>query len=666
MRNNVIAVLIVFAMLLLNFQAFGLAPVSSKALDAFRRYEPDFLNSYYRLQELDRKATNQGLEPKDSAFAAIRDEADDIFEFVQKRYDLLDDLYKGVSGDNPADQGSLMEGFQRIDDLYRKVRDFYQSRFVERTAEAVPAAPAVDTAKTELETRPAQLVPNASQAADAAAPAKIEAVPTEQPGEAAPAVKAETGEQKKVAVTGTLKLEARNRNEKYPNTDTAIPNNLSQMKLSLMYEYDARNKISLDEKMLQRRRNELVKENILSLAWLHQHSKNTAVTVKDTLHHLWYPEAVTKNYRDNLAEAFWNSKQGKYEYLQNLGWNTRVYPRYSRSDFTQLNYNSQTTYFVPNGTLFYESTYNWRSYDESPNLDYINSTYYGEFSRSYSGNKSDISVSNTYDTRHYGNESVNLFRASYWDNYFRFRYDLPVSKTFSWTFEDEWQKRLYASDNPRGYAQLKLKTTANITIDKRTKGRFSHLYTGNFENTRSKTHKNHQFSGMWERRFTDTFKLRIEDTFHRRNGLTADTMDFNENGLVAKATWKLPSKIELSWRNEILERVYAAAAYPDFRYWGSAIVANYARPKKYDWQFETGYRAFSHEKATAGGWNEAAQPMVLAKANFVLRDDLKLQLSASREKTFYRYFDPNAQELLWDFTRPVNITEFYGGLVYDF
>ncbi|HOY67052.1 MAG TPA: hypothetical protein PLP29_09195 [Candidatus Ozemobacteraceae bacterium] len=665
MRNNVIAVLTVFAMLFLSLQAFGLAPVSSKALDAFRRYEPDFLNAYYRLQELDRKASNQGLVPKDEGFAAIRDEADDIFEFVQKRYDLLDDLYKGVSGDNPADQGSLMEGFQRIDDLYRKVRDFHHARFVERAAGAAPASSAIETAKTEADAQPDQLVPAASQAADVTAPAKIEAVPT-TPVESATTAESETAESKKVAVTGTLKLEARNRNEMYPNTDTAIPNNLSQMRLSLMYERDARNKISLDEKMLQRRRNELVKENILSLGWLHQHSKNTAFTVKDTLHHLWYPDTVTKNYRDNLAEVFWNSKQGKYEYLQNLGWNTRVYPRYSRSDFTQLNYNSQTTYFLPNGTLFYEGTHNWRSYEESPNLDYINSTYYGEFSRSYAGNKSDLSVSNTYDTRHYGNEAVNLYRANYWDNYFRFRYDLPVSKTFSWTFEDEWQKRLYASDDPRGYAQLKLKTTANIFIDKQTKGRFSHQYTGNFENTRSKTHKNHQFAAMWERKFTDTFKLRLEDTFHRRNGLTSDQMDFKENGIVAKASWRLPSKIELTWRNELLERVYAAAVKPDFRYWGSSVVATYARPKKYDWQFETGYRAFSHEKATTGGWNESAQPMVLAKANFVLRDDLKLQLSASHEKTFYKYFDPDAQELLWDFARPVTITDFYAGLVYDF
>lgn len=650
MRNRITGVLMIAAFLLMSAQAFALSVASSKALDAFRRYEPDFVNALHRLQEMDRKAANQKLDVKSDAFAAIKDEADETMEFVQKRYDLLEDLFKAVSGDYPADRANLLDGFQRIDDLYRQVRDCHMTRFQERSE-----APKVDTRKTEYES---EVVP-ATKSADVTA----EPAPAAKAGEPA---KSETAESEKVRVTGTLKLEARNRNEKYTDANTALPNNLSQAKLSLMYERDAKNKLVLDEKMLQRRRNELVKENILALAWLHQHSKNTAVTVKDTLHHVWYPDADLKSYRDNLAEAFWNSKQGKYEYLLNLGMNGRVYPRYSRSDFNQLNYNSQTTYFVPNGTLFYEETHNWRDYKNSPSLDYINSTYYGEFSRSYGGNKSDISVSNTYDTRHYGNEAVNLFRATYWDNYFRFRYDLPVSKTFNWTFEDEWQKRLYPSDGPRGYAQLKLHTTANITIDKETKGRVSHLYTANVENTRNKTHKNHEFSGMWERKYSKNFKLRLEDIFHRRNGLTDNTMDFRENEFITKAVWSLPSKIELTWRNELLKRVYEAATYPDFKFIATVLSAAYAKPKKYDWLVEAGYKKFSHERAAVAGWNDAAHPLLLAKINFVLRDDLKLQLSASTEKTFYRSFDTLAQELLWDFTKPVTITDFYGSLVYDF
>ncbi len=656
MRNRITGMLMIAAFLLVSAQAFALSVASSKALDAFRRYEPDFVNALHRLQEMDRKVANQKLDVKSDEFAALKDEADEKMEFVQKRYDLLEDLFKTVSGDYPADRANLLDGFQRIDDLYRKVRDFHMTRFQERTE-----APAVDTSKTEYE---ADVAPASKGGEPAGEPAP--AAKATEPAKTEPAAKKASSEPEKVRVTGTLKLEARNRNEHYTDADTALPNNLSQAKLSLMYERDARNKLVLDEKMLQRRRNELVKENILALSWLHQHSKNTAFTLKDTLHHVWYPDADLKSYRDNLAEAFWNSKQGKYEYLMNLGVDGRVYPRYARSDFTQLNYNSQTTYFVPNGTLFYEGTHNWRSYKNSPNLDYINHTYYGEFRRSYSGNKSDVSVSNTYDTRHYGNEAVNLFRSTYWDNYFRFRYDIPVSKTFSWTFEDEWQKRLYPSDGPRGYAQLKLHTTANITIDKETKGRLSHLYTANIENTRNKTHKNHEFSGMWERKYSKSFKLRLEDIFHRRSGLTDNTMDFRENDFIAKAVWKLPSKIELTWRNELLKRVYEAATYPDFKFIASVLSAAYAKPKKYDWLVEAGYKKFSHERATVAGWNDAAHPLLLAKINFVLREDLKLQLSASTEKTFYRSFDTLAQELLWDFTKPVTITDFYGSLVYDF
>lgn len=654
MSNRITGVLIIAVILLMGGQVFGLSLASSKALDAFRRYEPDFLNSLHKLQEMDRKVTNQKLDVASDGYAAIKEEADDVMEFVQKRYDLMEDLFKSVSGDYPADRANLLDGFQRIDDLYRKARDFHMTRFEERS-EGRSEGPAVDTGKTEYES---EIATGTESGLPAGEPAKIEK--TEKAGTVGKA------EPEKVRVTGNLKLEARNRNEKYTNDNTVLPNNLSQAKLSLMYERDEKNSLTLDEKMLQRRRNELVKENILAFAWLHKHSKNTAVTVKDTLHHVWYPDADIKSYRNNLAEVFWNSKQGKYEYLLNLGATGRVYPRYSRSDFSQLNYNSQTTYFVPNGTVFYEETHNWRSYKNSPSLDYINGTYYGEFSRSYTGNKSDISVSNTYDTRHYGNEAVNLFRASYWDNYFRFRYDLPVSKTFSWTFEDEWQKRLYASDGPRGYAQLKLHTTANIFIDKQTKGRFGHLYTANVENTRNKTHKNHEFSGMWERKYSKEFKLRFEDIFHRRNGLTDGTMDFKENILIARAVWSLPSKIELTWRNELLERVYEAMTYPDFKHIATLLSASYAKPKKYDWLVEAGYKKFSHERAAGAGWDDAAHPLLLAKVNFVLRDDLKLQLSASTEKSFYRSFDTLAQELLWDFTRPMTITDFYGSLVYDF
>jgi len=674
-----ITVLVFVACFLMLSQAFAISEATSKGLEAFRRYEPDFSTAITKLQELWRKVQNQGLDPASDAFAKIRTEAADIMEFVQKRYDLLDDLYKSYSGDYPEDRPALLEGFQRTDDLYRKCRDFYMEKFTE----SGPATSNVEKqpAKVEEKAQPAPkedkkpvpaTQPDKKSELSLTLPPPIVNPPsvTEKPSVAEkPRIKSATEDQShKAALTGSLKLDGKNRNEKFTAQNTALPNNLYQARLSLKYDFDPKNKFVLDDKYLQRKRNELVKENVLTLAFLHKHSIKTNVTAKDTLHHVWYPQNTQKEYRDNLAELFWNKKEGKWEYLYDLGYQTRDYPNYSKSDFSQINSNSQTTYFIRNGTLFGESTHNWREYKNSPSLDYINSNYFLEYNRSFSGNKSEIGFSDTYDNRHYGNEAVNLFRTNYWDNYFRFHYDLPVSKTFTWLFEDEWQKRLYPSDDPRGYAQVKLKTAAKITIDNDTRARITHIYTNNVENTKAKAHKNHDFNGMWEKNFSKTFKLKVEDNYHKRSTLIGRIMDFRENMFSAKATWKLPQKIELTWRNEYLQRVYRTLYYPDYKYFTTGVAASYAKPKKYDWQLEQAYRKFSFQNGNniSTPWTSKAQPFSMAKLGFVLRDNLRLKFTASYEKTYYKTFDTLSQELLWDFTRPMTITEFFGGLEYEF
>jgi hypothetical protein len=272
-----------------------------------------------------------------------------------------------------------------------------------------------------------------------------------------------------------------------------------------------------------------------------------------------------------------------------------------------------------------------------------------------------------------GKRAVGVYRANYWDNFFRFRYDLPVSKTFSWTFEEELQQRKYPADDPRGYSMLRMNTIGKITIDKRTRGRIGHTYIYNDENTRSKAHKNHKYNAMWERKYSDSFKLKVEDIYHYRDGISNNDMDFRENLLAAKATWKLPSRIMLNWGNEYLTRVYAGVRpattqYRDFRYFQTALSASYMKAKQFDWQIEQKYRTFSYRNPanTPDGWNTVGQPMTEAIYNFFLRSDLKVKLKASQEKTFYKTFDQFAQELLWNFTQPLRITEFYGGLEYDF
>ncbi|HNV68716.1 MAG TPA: hypothetical protein PKO06_03395 [Candidatus Ozemobacteraceae bacterium] len=678
---------ILISLLTVAASVWALSMASSKALDAFRRYEPDFRRSLQSLQDFARKAHQQKLEATDKKWFAIKEEADETMEFVQKRFDLLDDLYKSTLNDNPGDRAALMDGFSRIEDLYRRCRDLHVEKFQEGgallngAADSTEPAP-VDLTKTEYE-KPVATGETAAKTEVPATsePAKPETTTTEgtelkpvppTPVTVAPesssTAKPEPKEEQKVRLHGTFKADLRNRNEKYTATNRVLPSNFNQFKLSLSYQADEKNKLSLDNKYIHRKRNELVKENILTFAWLHVHSKEMAWSLKDTLHHVWYPQATVKEYRDNLIEGFLNLKEKRWERTYNLGFDRRVYPNYSRSDYKQWNLGGQTTRFIPNGTVFWDSIYNGRNYDNSPSLDYTNQYYNLEYNQSFNGNDSEVSVSNTYDTRHYGNEAVNLFRANYWDNYFRFRYELPVNKKWTWIFEDDYQKRLYASDFSRGYSQFNAKTTAKITIDKQTRARFWHNYTMNHENTTARAHRNHKFNGMWEKKFSDSFKLKLEDTFHHRTAITGATLDFHENVFNAKATWKLPSKIELVWNNEYLTRYYEALFYRDYRYFATGLAATYAKAKQFEWQLGYQHRTFSFRNGNnlATGWNSNAQPLAEAKYTKYINKDLKAYVASSYEKTFYKTFDTLSQELLWDFTRPLTITEFTGGLEYSF
>lgn len=661
--------LVFFAVFCFAGQVVALEEGSAKALDAFRRYEPDFSNAARSLEEMARKIDRDKLDLDSGRGAEIKSDAVEVVEHVQKRYDLLEDLFKAVSSDHPADRAALLDGFQRIDDLYRRSRTFFLEKFEEPVK--TPSSSKSEEKKPEPVASDATSADQKSQLPAPTVKPDVEyevAKPAEGTKNADVAKADEKSDEKKLRLHGTFRIDSRNRNENYTAQNSKLSNNLRQAKLTLSYELDPKNLLSLEEKYLERKRNELVKENVLTFGWLYKRSQRTNWSFKDTLHHVWYPEATQKDYRDNLAEIFLNRKYGKWDHVYNLGLETRVYPNYSRSDFKQLNYDYQSTYFLPNGTLFSQLTYNGRNYKNSPTLDYTNALYDVEYNRNFSGNKSEISISDTYDSRFYGNEAVNLFRTSYFDNFFRFRYDLPVSKTFTWLFEDEYQKRVYGSDEARGYAQLKLKTTAKITVDKRTRARLGHTYTFNDENTRAKAHKNHEYAAMWERKFSGNFKLKIEDTFHRRGSIVGDIMDFNQNLIALRPTWKLPNKIELTWKTDYLYRYYSALYYSDYKFWSTGIVASYAKPKKYDWQLEASSRRFSYRNSinTSTPWNNQTQPIVIAKSTIHLRDDLRLNLSASTEKTYYRQFDTISQELLWDFTRPLTITEFIGGLEYQF
>jgi hypothetical protein len=520
MKRNTVAI-ILLAVIILGSPLFALSVASSRALDAFRRYEPDFANSLRRFEELDRRIDNLKIAVATPRYVEIMDEAQEIMERIQKRYDLLEDLFTTVSGDYPADKPQLFDGFARIDDLYRANRDIHQLKFVNRGKKSAAAAPATEQPTTVA------VAAATDKTVDASETGKSEA----SAGEVASAATA------RLEVSGVLKLDFRNRNEVYRtqsnaapfvNVESALPNNLGQARLALTYKFDEKRQLFVEDRFLKRERNEPVYENYLTLAYMLKENKDRSWTLKNSLQHSWYPDSGTKDYRNNLVELFFNDHWSKRERLASVGYQNRVYPRYSRSDFHQFNLGDQETWFRQDGNLFAEFQANWRKYRNVDDLDYDNFNLYTEYNRSYSGNKSELSLSNTYDRRGYDRESVNLYRASYYDNYFRATYELPLHEKLSYSFEGQYQKRNYGADEPRGYAELDLAAMARFKIDSDSRAQADYQYVYNDENTRVRAHKNHKLHGMWQKNYGRDFRVRIDDTLHLRNTVVGEVMDFRE------------------------------------------------------------------------------------------------------------------------------------------
>ncbi len=664
-KNNILTILVIAAVLFSNF-AFALSMASEGALNAFRRYEPDFSNTLRRLEELDRRIDSLKIAPDSDRMQEIKDEAEESMSRIQKRYDLMEDLFTSVSGDYPADRPQLFNGFSRIDDLYREIRDFHAARFVYRGQKQVEKT--VPTSeKTPEATSPETDAP-------AAVPASVEPEKTDSDA-GVPAEK-----KSKIDVSGVLKLELKNRNEVYrvqtnalpvttPAVESALPNNLRQGKLNLTYKFDEKRQLFLEDRFLKRERNEPVHENYFTLAYLIKQTPDRAWTIKNTLQHSWYPESSLKDYRNNLAEVFFNDRWTKRERLANVGYQTRTYPNYSRSDFYQMNLGDQETWFRDNGNMFLELKGEWRRYSNVNDLDYDNANLYGEFNRTYSGNKSELAISNTFDRRLYDQEAVNLYRASYFDNYFRLNYELPMHSKLAYSFEGQHSIRSYTADEPRGYKEVNLFAAARIKIDDKTRTVYDYRFVHNDENSRERAHKNHKLHGMWQKNFNEDFRARWDSNYHIRTAdVTAgEDMEFKENLQNVKLSWRLKNQMNLVWNNEYLSRIYDRLGYRDYRYLMSGLALSYAKARKYDWKIDQSWRKFNFRNgAISTGWEGESQPITELQYNCTLSDDLKLRLRASWEKSYYRQFDAKSQELLWDFTRPMTISEFYGGLEYVF
>ncbi|NLI79079.1 MAG: hypothetical protein GX442_21880 [Candidatus Riflebacteria bacterium] len=530
--------------------------------------------------------------------------------------------------------------------------------------QASPAAPLAPSAAAPLAT-PSQV----SAPAVPSSPSVTEGVasPSSPTGSTSGAVTA--GAKPGAArFSGRLRLEEKNRDEDYPAQGLHLPNDNHVQRLTLQYQLDPKSLVSLEGRHLQRKRNEVVNEDYLTFNLLHTHSRQAAFVFKDVFSRIRYPDSPVKDYDHNLATVVWNKKEGKWERLYSAGVENRKFPRFASADFNQVNYEYENTYFIPNGTLFGSVNWSGRSYSESPYLDYLQRGFGFDFNRAFAGNKSEITLNETYDSRLFGNESVNLFRTSYWDNFFSYKYDLPVSPTFNWTFEGIWQKRKYASDFGRGYGQVNLTTTVKIVEDKTSRGKVAHQYVHNDENTEGKAHKNHTLSGSWEKKFTDTFKVKVGDAIHQRWSVIGDVMDFRETDLTLQANKKLPANVEVTLVGQSLDRVYRNLYYADYKYWRAGLIGAYVRPKKFDVQVERYSRAFSHKNGNnlVTDWIEETQPSMAVKVSITLSKDLRLKLNYLQEETYYKGFDTVAQELLWDFNRPLHLREVNGSLDYDF
>ncbi len=677
-RNILLSILL--AVILLGSPLYAFSNKSSEgAMNAFSRYEPDFANAMRRLEELDRRFATMDKEADASLIADIKDAAEETMNRIQKRYDLMEDLFTTTSGDYPADRAELFEGFTRLDDLYRGIRDFYTEKFVYRDQKAGEKTGGEPTASPVTPTSEVA-APTAEPVEPAAASATADQAPlVAEPAAALPeASTTRVKDNNKLELSGVLKLDFRNRNEVYRTqnnalpfvtAESALPNNLRQGKLGLTYKYDDMHELFVEDRFLKRERNEPVHENYLTLAYLFKETQDRAWTIKNTLQHSWYPEAGSKDYRNNLAELFFNDRWTRRERLANLGYQTRTYPNYSRSDFHQLNFGDQETWFRKDGSMFLEFKSNWRRYNNVDDLDYNNANVYGEYSKSYSGNKAELSLSDTYDRRIYDQESINLYRTSYYDNYFRLNYELPVHDKLTYAFEGQHTIRNYGADAPRGYKELNLFSVARFKIDSDTRAQADYRYVNNDENTRERAHTNHKLHGMWQKSYSKDFRVKVEDTMHLRNAPDENgkEMEFRENLFNAKLSWNLKNSMNLTWNNEYLSRIYERLGYRDFKYFLSGVALSYASAQKYDWKLEQSWRKFDFRNGAINtGWEGESQPITEVQYNRTLRADLKLRLKATWEKSYYRTFDADSQELLWDFTRPMTITEFYGGLEYMF
>ena len=296
MRNKIIYIL-ALSSLMLSEPAFAVSRQSENALNAFRRYEPEFSSTLRSLQELNRKQLNGGETSSD--FSEVLLKAEKLMSKADDRYDLMEDLFNSTLSRNPADQNELREGFNRLDDLYRKVRDYYTDNYAYRDKSKEVKDERMKESESESESETSVI--------DEKSESGYELKPLSANDEYANIISSEDQDlEEKVKLTGSLKFEFRDSDEKHENDGgVTIPNDMNSGRLRLTYDIDSTRQLYLEEKYLTRERNEKIKENHFTLAFMKKNSDDSALTFRDKLQHVWYPDDSNKNYRINLFEALY-------------------------------------------------------------------------------------------------------------------------------------------------------------------------------------------------------------------------------------------------------------------------------------------------------------------------------------------------------------------------
>lgn len=657
MRKKVIFILLLSA-LTLSEPVFAVSKQSENALSAFRRYEPEFSNSLRSLQELKRKQDNLMEDESGASSSEILLQAENLMSKVEDRYDLMEDLYNNTLSKNPADQIELRDGFNRLDDLYRKVRDYYTDNYTFKEKEKVEVKETEQDKKKE----------NLSEAEKTETPYELN--PITASDDYSNVISAEDQKKEKVKLTGNLKFEFRNSDEKHEDVGETVPNDLTSGRLRLTYDMENNRQLYLEEKYLTRERNEKVKENHLTLSFNKKNDDNSAITLRDKLQHVKYPDNSNKNYRVNLFEALYAKNWKNRDMELSLGVKTKAYPNNSRSDYNEYIASAQESWMTNNSTKYIEFTSDIVKYKNVDNLDYKNFNLYTEMTKYFTGNNADLSISNTYDRRIYENESLISFRTSYYDDYFQFGYKLPVNNKVNYNLKADYSKRSYASDEPRGYAELDIFNGFSIKTDDRTYVNADYRYKYNDENTREYAHKNNIIHIGWVRSVNKDYKIKFDDTYHQRNSVTNEALDFDQNDFVADLSWNLKNNYKLSWTTEHFIRRYdnISMNFADYRYIQSGFNLSFYKRKCYDWQISQRWRKleFRNLGGAPSDWDGRMQPVTEVKYNRWLKDDLKLTINGTLEKTYYSEFNNASQEMEYNFADRVYNKQVYASLEYIF